>query len=91
MDGKQELTIERPAYEARKFTFYRVRTAPIEAGNESGRSENGVVKYLFTPQAFLDVPVIVPGHDLSQPLKVNVAPNATVGDLKREVQLYRAG
>ncbi|CAH3187189.1 unnamed protein product [Porites lobata] len=26
--GGQELTIERPAYEAKKFTFYRVKTAP---------------------------------------------------------------
>ena len=84
MDGGQELTIERPAYEAKKFTFYRVKTAPKEAGIESGRSENGVVKCVFTPEAFLDIPVAIPG--LPQPVEVNMAPNATVGDLKRELQ-----
>ena len=84
VDGGQELTIERPAYEAKKFTFYRVKTAPKEAGIESGRSENGLVKCVFTPEVFLDVPVVIPG--LPQPLKVNVAPSARVGDLKREVQ-----
>ena len=84
VDGGQELTIERPAYEAKKFTFYRVKTAPKEAGIESGRSENGLVKCVFTPEAFLDVPVFISG--LPQPVEVNIAPSARVGDLKHEVQ-----
>ena len=87
VNGGQELTIERPAYEAKLFTFYRVKAAPKEAGIESGRSENGVVKCVFTPEAFLDIPVIISG--LPEPLKVNIAPTATVGDLKREVQSQR--
>ena len=82
--GGQELTIERPAYEAKKFTFYRVKTAPKEAGIESGREENGLVKCVFTPEAFLDIPVAISG--LPHPLEVNIAPDATVGDLKRQVQ-----
>ena len=49
LDGGKEFVIERPAFEARKFTFYRVKTAPEEAGIESGRSKNGVVKCAFTP------------------------------------------
>ena len=82
--GGQELTIERPAYEAKKFTFYRVKAAPKEAGIESGRDENGLVKCVFTPEAFLDIPVAISG--LTHPLEVNIAPDATVGDLKRQVQ-----
>ena len=82
--GGQELTIERPAYEAKKFTFYRVKAAPKEAGIESGRDENGLVKCVFTPEAFLDIPVAISG--LPHPLEVNIAPDATVGDLKRQVQ-----
>lgn len=82
--GGQELTIERPAYEAKKFTFYRVKAAPKEAGIESGRDENGLVKCVFTPEAFLDIPVAISGSP--HPLEVNIAPDATVGDLKRQVQ-----
>ena len=82
--GGQELTIERPAYEAKKFTFYRVKTAPKEAGIESGRDENGLVKCVFTPEACLDISVAISG--LPHPLEVNIAPDATVGDLKRQVQ-----
>ena len=82
--GGQELTIERPAYEAKKFTFYRVKTAPKEAGVESGRDENGLVKCVFTPEACLDISVAISG--LPHPLEVNIAPDATVGDLKRQVQ-----
>ena len=41
VDGGQEFTIERPAYEAKKFTFYRVKTAPEEAGIEPGRAGGG--------------------------------------------------
>ena len=82
--GGQELTIERPAYEAKKFTFYRVKAAPKEAGIESGRDENGLVKCVFTPEAFLDIPVAISG--LPHPLEVNIAPDSTVGDLKRQVQ-----
>lgn len=84
VNGGQELTIERPAYEAKRLTFYRVKTAPKEAGIEAGRSENGVVNCVFTPEAFEDVTVIVPGYP--EPLKINIAPSATVGDLKQEVQ-----
>ena len=82
--GGQELTIERPAYEAKKFTFYRVKAAPKEAGIESGRDENGLVKCVFTPEAFLDIAVAV--SSVPHPLEVNIAPDATVGDLKRQVQ-----
>ena len=82
--GGQELTLERSAYEPRKFTFYRVKTAPKEAGIESGWDENGLVKCVFTPEAFLGIPVAISG--LPHPLEVNIAPDATVGDLKRQVQ-----
>lgn len=84
IDGGEELSIERPVYEPKKFTFYRVKTAPKQAGIESGRSENGVLKCVFTPEAFLDIPVIISGSP--QPLDMNMPPSATVGDLKREVQ-----
>ena len=84
IDGGEELSIERPVYDARKFTFYRVKTAPKEAGIESGRSENGVVKCVFTPEAFLNIPVII--SDLPQPLEMNMPPFATVADLKRDLQ-----
>ena len=84
IDGGQELSIERPVTEAKKFTFYRVRKAPKEAGIESGRSENGVVKCVFTPEAFLNIPVVI--SSLLQPLDMNMPPSATVRDLKREVQ-----
>ena len=84
VDAGQEFTIERPAYEAKKFTFYRVKTAPEEAGIEPGRAENGVVKCIFTPEMFLNIPVIISG--LPRPLDVNVPPSATVGDLRREIQ-----
>ena len=40
LHGGEEMSIERSAYEAKKFTFYRVKTAPKEAGIESGRPEN---------------------------------------------------
>ena len=39
---------------------------------------------MFTPEAFLDITVAVSG--LPHPLKVNIAPDATAGDLKRQVQ-----
>ena len=39
---------------------------------------------MFTPEAFLDIPVATSG--LPHPLEVNIAPDATVGDLKRQVQ-----
>jgi len=84
VDGGQEFTIERPAYEAKKFTFYRAKTAPKEAGIEPGRAENGIVKCVFTPEAFLNIPVIISG--LPQPLDVIMPPSATVGELKREIQ-----
>lgn len=61
-----------------------MKTAPKEAGIQSGRSENGVVKCVFTPEAFLDIPVVI--SSLSQPLDINMPPTVTVGDLKREVQ-----
>ncbi|CAH3041663.1 unnamed protein product [Pocillopora meandrina] len=80
----EEMSIERPAYEAKKFTFYRVKTAPKEAGIESGRPENGVVKCVFIPEAFVNIPVIT--SDSSQPLNVSMPPSATVGDLKRKLQ-----
>ncbi|PFX33104.1 hypothetical protein AWC38_SpisGene2034 [Stylophora pistillata] len=82
--GREEMSIERSAYEAKKFTFYRVKTAPKEAGIESGRPENGVVKCVFTPEAFLNIPMIT--SDSSQPLNVSLPPSATVGELKRELQ-----
>ena len=84
IDGNQELSIERPVTEAKKFTFYRVKKAPKKAGIESGRSENGVVKCVFTPEAFLNIPVVISSS--LQPLDMNMPPSATVGDLKREVQ-----
>ena len=39
---------------------------------------------MFTPEAFLDILVAV--SSLPHPLEVNIAPDATVGDLKRHVQ-----
>ena len=78
------MLIERSAYEAKRFTFYRVKSAPKEAGIESGRPENGLVKCVFTPEAFLNIPVIT--SDSSQPLNVSIPPSATVGELKHEVQ-----
>lgn len=48
--GGEEMSIERSAYEAKKFTFYRVKTTPKEAGIVSGRPENGVLKCVFTPE-----------------------------------------
>ena len=84
VDGGQEITIERSAYEAKKFTFYRVKRAPKKAGIESGKDENGLIKCVFSPEAFVGIPVIIP--DSSQPLMVNFAPSARVGDLKTEIQ-----
>ena len=84
VNGGEEFTIERPAYEAKKFTFYRVKTAPKKAGIKSHRTENGVVKCVFTPEAFLDIPVIISGSP--EPLDMKMPPFATVGDLKCEVQ-----
>ena len=84
IDGGEELSIERPVNEAKKFTFYRVKAAPKEAGIKSGRSENGIVKCVFTPEAFLNIPVVISSS--SQPLDMNMPPTVTVGDLKREVQ-----
>ena len=81
LNGGREMRIERPAFEAKKFTFYRVTKAPKGAGIESGRDENGLVKCVFTPEAFLDVPVIVDGVKQL----VNIAPDATIGDLKQEL------
>ncbi|XP_022809989.1 uncharacterized protein LOC111347007 isoform X2 [Stylophora pistillata] len=51
----EEMLIERSAYEAKKFTFYRVKTAPKEAGIVSGRAENGVLKCMFTPEVMAEV------------------------------------
>ena len=84
VDAGQEFTIERPAYEAKKFTFYRVKTAPKKAGIEPGGAENGVVKCVFTPEAFLNIPVTIPKS--RQPLNINMPASASVGDLKREIQ-----
>ena len=84
LDGGQEFTMETPANEAKKFTFYRVKTAPEEAGIEPGRAENGIVKCVFTPEEFLNIPVIIPGSP--QPLNINMPPSASVRDLKREIQ-----
>ena len=85
MQGEEQFTIERSAYEAKKFTFYRVKKAPKEAGIDPSRTEeNGVVKCVFTPEAFVDIPVTISG--LSQPLMISFAPSATVGDLKEKIQ-----
>ena len=85
MQGGQQFTIERSAYEAKKFTFYRVKKAPKDAGIDRSRTEeNGVVKCVFTPEAFVDIPVTVAGSP--QPLMIRFAPSATVGDLKVKIQ-----
>lgn len=49
LDPREDITLERPASMAKRFTFYRVATALKEAGTESGRKENGVVRCVFTP------------------------------------------
>ncbi|XP_078368220.1 uncharacterized protein LOC144652055 [Oculina patagonica] len=49
IDPREDITLERPASMAKRFTFYRVETAPKEAGIASGRKENGVVECVFTP------------------------------------------
>ena len=85
MLGGQQLTIERSVYEAKKYTFYRVKKAPKDSGIDPSRTEeNVVVKCVFTPEAFVDIPVTISGS--SQPLMVRFAPSATVGDLKEEIQ-----
>ena len=84
VDGGQEFSIERPAYEAKRFTFYRVKTAPKKAGIEPGRAENGVVKCVFTPEAILHLTVTIP--ESRPPLNINMPASASVGDLKREIQ-----
>ena len=85
MQGGEQFTIERPAYEAKKFTFYPVKKAPKDSGIDRSRiEENGLVKCVFTPEAFVDIPVTVSGS--SQPLMISFAPSATVGDLKEKIQ-----
>ena len=85
MQREEQLTIERSAYEAKKFTFYRVKKAPNNAGIDPSRTEeNGVVKCVFTPEAFVDFPVTISGS--SQPLMISFTPSATVGDLKEKIQ-----
>ena len=85
MQGGQQFTIERSAYEAKKFTFYRVKKAPKDAGIDPSRTEeNGVIKCAFIPEAFVDIPVTISGS--SQPLMMSYAPSATVGDLKEKIQ-----
>ncbi|XP_067054537.1 uncharacterized protein [Acropora muricata] len=85
MQGGQQFTVERPAHEAKKFTFYRVKKAPKGSGIDASRTEeNGVVKCVFTPEAFVDIPVTISGS--SQPLMISFAPSATVGDLKQKIQ-----
>ena len=85
MEGGEQFTTERPAYEAKKFTFYRVKKAPKDSGIDPSRAEeNGVVKCVFTPEAFVDIPVTISGS--SQPLMISFAPSATVGDLKEKIQ-----
>ena len=85
MQGGQQFTIERSAYEAKKFTFYCVKKAPKDAGIDPSRTEeNGLVKCVFTPEAFVEIPVIVSGS--SQPLMMSFAPSATVGYLKEKIQ-----
>ena len=85
MQGRQQFTIERSGHEAKKFTFYPVKKAPKDAGIDPSRTEeNGVVKCVFTPEAFVDIPVNISGS--SQPLMISFAPSATVGDLKEKIQ-----
>lgn len=76
LKGGEEMSIERSAYEAKRFTFYRIKTAPKEAGIESGRPENGLVKCVFTPEAYLNIPVII--SDSSLAMNVNMPPSATI-------------
>ena len=49
LHAMETIALERPARIAKRFTFYRVATAPRETGIESGRIENGVIKCVFTP------------------------------------------
>jgi len=42
------------------------------------------VKCVFTPEAFLNIPVTIP--ESPQPLNISMPPSATVGGLKREIQ-----
>ena len=85
MQGGEQFTIERSAYEVKKFTFYRVQKAPKDSGIDPSRTEeNGLVKCVFTPEAFVDIPVTISGS--FQPLMISFAPSATVGDLKEEIQ-----
>ncbi|XP_015765340.1 PREDICTED: uncharacterized protein LOC107344210 isoform X4 [Acropora digitifera] len=85
MQGDEQLALERSAYEAKKFTFYRVKKAPKNAGIDPSRpEENGMIKCVFTPEAFVDIQVNISGS--SQPLTISFAPSATVGDLKQKIQ-----
>ena len=85
MQGGEQFTIERSAYEAKKFTFYPVKKAPEDAGIDPSRTEeNGVVKCVFTPEAFVEIPVTISGS--SQSVMIKFAPSGTVGDLKQKIQ-----
>lgn len=42
MQGGQQFTIERSAYKAKKFPFYRVKKAPKEAAIDPSRTEEPV-------------------------------------------------
>ena len=42
------------------------------------------MKCVFTPEAFLSIPVTIPKS--RQPLNINMPASASVGDLKREIQ-----
>ena len=82
--GKGELAIERSVYDDRRFTFYREKLAPADSGIEAGRPENGLVSCVFTPEAH--VSVLVKSQSRPEPQRIEMAPYATVRDLKQEAQ-----
>ena len=84
LNGKEEITIERPVQEVGKFTFYRVKLAPKDSGIESGRNENGLVRCVFTPEKTLVVLLNPEGS--SERIEVNVSPQKSLGYLKIKMQ-----
>lgn len=84
LDGFQKFNIERPAYEDRKFTFYRDKLAPAGSGIQEGRPENGLISCVFTPEARISA--LVKSHVLPEPIKIEMPPHATVREMKQEAQ-----
>ena len=71
------ITIERPTYSDKKFTFYEGESR--QAGHEKGKSSNGLVKVVFNPEKKKPAPVFFVRENEKPKIVTETTYNETIG------------